>query len=79
MPTGKFTFIDSGTLTTMLAEWQACLSAIATAHQSYSIAGRTFTRANLSEVAEMVSELSYAAGIKGATIKRRTYADLSNA
>lgn len=62
----------------MLTEWQTCLSAIATAHQSYSIAGRTFTRANLSEVSDMVAELSYASNIKAGTLKRRTYADMAN-
>jgi hypothetical protein len=78
MVTGKFRFLDSTALATMLTEWQACLSAIAVANQSYSIAGRSFTRANLAEVSDMVAELSYASGMKGGTIKTRTYADMSN-
>lgn len=61
----------------MLADWQACLTAIAQAHQSYSIAGRTFTRANLMEVSEMVAELSYAKSLAGGSITRTTYADFS--
>lgn len=78
MPQGLFIHLDSSTLSTMATEWTACLSAIANAHQSYSIAGRTFTRANLSEVSKMVSEIAFAQKIVGGTIKRRTFADMSN-
>lgn len=62
----------------MQTEWQACLSAIATAHQSYSIAGRTFTRADLSEVSKMVSEIAYAVKLAGGTLTRTSYVDVSN-
>lgn len=61
----------------MLTEWQTCLSAIATAHQSYSIGGRSFTRANLTEVSNMVAELSYAVELNGGTVHRVVYADMS--
>jgi hypothetical protein len=75
---GTFIYLDAATINTMLTEWQACLTAIATAHQSYSMAGRTFTRANLAEVAEMVGELAYAKELKAGNVVRSTVADMSN-
>lgn len=77
MVEGKFVALDVATLTTMLAEWQACLTAIATAHQSYSLAGRSFTRANLAEVSEMVGELSYALKLNSGNLVRFTRANMS--
>lgn len=76
--TGKFTHLPLSVLTTMQAEWSACLTAIAVGHQSYSIAGRSFTRANLSEVSDMVGEVAYALALKNGTAQRVTYADMSN-
>ena len=58
----------------MQTEWAAALSAIATAGQSYTIGGRTFTRANLDEVAQMVDDIAYAKGVVAGTIHKRTYA-----
>lgn len=57
---GLFWGMDAATLTLMQTQWQACLAAIATAGQNYSIAGRTFTRANLAEVAQMLAEINSA-------------------
>lgn len=57
---GLFYGMDAATLTLMQTQWQACLAAIATAGQNYSIAGRTFTRANLSEVSQMLAEVNSA-------------------
>ena len=49
----------------------ACLEAIAVAGASYSIAGRSFTRANLGEVAQTIKELQAAIDFaKGARVKR---------
>jgi hypothetical protein len=53
------------TLQGLQAKYIACLEAIAVAGSSYSIAGRSFTRANLSEVAQMIKELQ--AAIENAT------------
>lgn len=75
---GLFVGLDSATLATMKTEWLACLSAIATAHQSYTIAGRTFTRANLTEVSRMVREITYAQELAGGDAVRFTRADMSN-
>lgn len=74
---GIFVNLDAATLATMKAEWTACLSSIAVAHQSYSIAGRTFNRANLAEVAAMVAEISYAQSLKSGTLLRTVYSDMS--
>jgi len=75
---GLFLHIDAATLTTMLAEWQACLTSIAVGQQSYSIAGRSFTRANLAEVANMVGEISFALKVQNGTLHRAVYSDMSN-
>lgn len=75
-PEGLFVHLSDADLAEMATDWKACLKAIATAHQSYSIAGRTFTRANLLEVSKMVSEISYAQNLR--TIQRVIYPDMSN-
>jgi len=48
------------TLQELLTDFTACLKAIAVAGSSYSIAGRSFTRANLAEVAQTIKELQAA-------------------
>ena len=77
MVTGKFVALDVATLTAMLTEWRACLTAIATAHQSYSIAGRSFTRADLAAVSEMVAEIAYALKLNSGGLTRTVYSDMS--
>jgi hypothetical protein len=44
-------------LTTELATWKAAQNAILTSAQSYSIAGRSLTRADLATIKDKVSEL----------------------
>ena len=77
MIVGKFIHLDLATLQIMQSKWNAALSAIATANQSYSIAGRSFTRANLAEVSEMVAEVAYAIKLLSGSVVRITYADMS--
>ena len=48
------------TLQELQTDFTACLKAIAVAGASYSIAGRSFTRANLAEVAHTIKELQAA-------------------
>jgi len=48
------------TLQELLIDFTACLKAIAVAGASYSIAGRSFTRANLAEVSDTIKELQAA-------------------
>lgn len=77
MVVGKFVSLDVDTLTAMLTEWRACLTAIATAHQQYSIAGRSFTRADLAQVSDMVAELSYALKLNSGGLVKTVYSDMS--
>lgn len=72
-----FIHLDLTTLQTMLEEWQACLTRIAVGNQSYTLGQRTFTRANLGEVASMVGALAWAVSAKGGTAISVTYADMS--
>jgi hypothetical protein len=59
------------TLQSLQAQFLACLEAIAVAGASYSIAGRSFTRANLGEVAQTIKELQAAIdNAKGTRVKR---------
>lgn len=75
--TGKFVHLDTDTLNSMRTDWNACLKSIAVGHQSYSMAGRTFTRANLEEVSDMVAEIAYALKLNSGNIQRTTYSDMS--
>jgi hypothetical protein len=59
------------TLTSLQTQFIACLEAIAVAGASYSIAGRSFTRANLGEVAQTIKELQAAIdSARGTRVKR---------
>lgn len=62
----------------MLTDWKNCLTAIATAGQSYSISGRTFTRANIAEVAQMVMEITAAINYNSGTRTTQVYARMNN-
>lgn len=54
-----FIGLDTATLTTLKANAVTCLSAILV-NQSYSLNGRTLTRANLSEVKDLIGQLQAA-------------------
>lgn len=54
-----FIGLDTATLTTLKTNAVNCLSAILV-NQSYSLNGRTLTRANLAEVKDMVGQLQAA-------------------
>lgn len=77
MIVGKFLALDVPTLTTMQTAWLACLNSIATGQQSYSLAGRTFTRANLAEVTDCLAEIAYALKVNSGGLARTVYADMS--
>jgi hypothetical protein len=63
------------TLQSLQTQFIACLEAIAVAGASYSIAGRSFTRANLGEVAQTIKELQAAIdNAQGNRVKRVTTA-----
>jgi len=77
MVTGKYIHLSSATLATMLTNLTTAHAA-ALAGQSYSIAGRQLTRANLAEISNELAEVSYAQSFQSGTVKRVTYADMSN-
>ena len=60
MARGDFVGLPVATLNSLRSKYIECLEAIAVAGASYSIAGRSFSRANLSEVREIIAELTLA-------------------
>jgi hypothetical protein len=75
MVKGAFFYLDASTLATLKTQYVACLSAIATTGQSYSIAGRTFTRANLAEVTNILAEIAAAQRKQSGAGTRVTFTD----
>jgi hypothetical protein len=57
---GTFYGLPLATLQSLQTQFTACLVGIATAGQSYQIAGRQFTRADLAEVKDTIAELQSA-------------------
>ncbi len=55
--TGVFYGLPLATLQQLQTDYTTCLTAIAVAGQSYTIAGRQFNRANLKEVRETLAEV----------------------
>ena len=60
------------TLQSLQAKYIECLEAIAVAGASYSIAGRSFTRANLGEVSQVITDLTAAISSADGSRVRRT-------
>ncbi len=72
---GLFYDLTAAELATLRTEYLACLSAIAVAGQSYTIAGRQFNRASLGEVKELLAEISAAqARLAGTAAPTQTFA-----
>jgi len=74
MARGSFVGLPVATLTSIRTKYLECLEAIAVAGASYSIGGRSFSRANLGEVRDTIEELSYAIGLANGTKVINTYA-----
>jgi len=74
MARGDFVGLPVATLTSLRDKYVTCLEAIAVAGASYSIAGRSFTRANLAEVRTIISELTWAIELANGTRVLTTYA-----
>lgn len=74
---GKFINLDAATLAQMKADWTACLQTIAVGQQSYSIAGRSFTRADLAVVSDTVAEIAFAIKSQSGQLRRTTLANMS--
>lgn len=75
---GLFFGLDAATLATLKADYVTCLQAIAVAGQSYSISGRTFTRANLQEVSQLLAEVQAAIDRASGTRITHFYPNMSN-
>lgn len=74
MAKGSFVGLPLATLNSLQTKYLECLEAIAVAGVSYSIAGRSFSRANLTEVRNTVEELTYAIRLANGTKVFHTYA-----
>lgn len=74
MARGSFVGLPLATLTSLRDKYLACLEAIAVAGASYSIAGRSFSRANLGEVRDTIEELNLAIRKGSGTQVYHTYA-----
>ena len=74
MAEGDFIGLPLATLTSLRDKYVTCLEAIAVAGSSYSIAGRSFSRANLGEVSSTIAELTLAIQNISGTRIRTTYA-----
>lgn len=72
--TGAFYDVDEATLTSLLTQYTACLVAIATAGQSYTIQGRQYNRAQLPEVRDTIAELKAALNRANNTGTTQTFA-----
>ncbi len=58
--TGSLVGLDAATLASLKTEYTSCLLAIANVGQSYSIGGRSFTKADGPFVRDMLAEITYA-------------------
>jgi len=74
MASGAFVGLPLATLTSLRDKYVTCLEAIAVAGASYSIAGRSFSRANLKEVTDTIAELNLAIRKASGTQVYHTYA-----
>jgi len=72
-----FIGLDSATLTTLKTQAVAALSAILT-NQSYSLNGRSVTRANLAEVKDMVGQVQAALDISTGNTAEVTYVQFNS-
>lgn len=73
----SFFGLDLADLESLKVEYLACLKAIATAGQSYTIGGRQFTRPDINSVKDLLKEVQEAIDLKKGKRVRRVYADFS--
>ena len=74
MARGTFVGLPLATLNSLQTKYIECLEAIAVAGVSYSISGRSFTRASMAEVKDTIEELTYAIKLANGTRTITTYA-----
>lgn len=73
--TNDFFYLDSATLAELLTAYTACLKAIATTGGSYTIGGRSFTRANLRDVSSIIASIKAAQRFQSGTRITTVHAD----
>lgn len=71
-------FLTSDELTTLRTNALAGLNAILTSGQSYSMMGRSFTKANVQQLRELVADITGAIALKAGTMQRTVLSDFSN-
>lgn len=76
--TGQFFGLDSATLSSLLTAYTTALTAVATTGQSYSIAGRAFTRADLPQIRQTIAEIVAAQNRAAGTTGGQKYAAFGN-
>lgn len=74
---GSYVYLSLTDLQTLKASCLACLQDNFTAHQSYTIAGRTITRANIGQVSSILVSVNYAIAYLTGSVPRTTLADMS--
>ena len=79
MLSGCFIGLDSATLAELKTQYVAAITAVAVAGQSYSIGGRSFTRANLEDLKKTLKEITFAQNIASGNAVRRTVGRYRNA
>lgn len=72
-----YIYLPLADLQTLKASCLACLQDNFTAHQSYTIAGRTITRANIGQVSAILISVNYAIAFQSGTVSRESVADFS--
>ena len=75
MDANNFIYFSDADLQVLKVQCMACLTDNFQAHQSYSIAGRTITRANVAQVGEMLEKINFAIAYNAGNISRVTVAD----
>lgn len=70
---GIFYGLDSATLATLKSAYTDAIVAVATAGQSYSISGRSFTRGDLAELNQTLAEIVAAQNRAAGTDTTQTY------
>jgi hypothetical protein len=65
--TGAFVGLTASELATLRTQVLAAMQAVLNVGQSYSIGGRSFTKADLPELRDMIAEINYAQGLLNGT------------
>lgn len=74
----EFVGMTTDELTTLRANILTAINTVLTSNQSYSIAGRSYNRANLAELRGMLQSVNYAITAASASpLTRVVYADMS--